>query len=367
MGSAHGSICGKIPNGYEIYPVKWEKGYLKVKMAELNSIPGEHLLNICNLKTHYFIPEGVVKAVDDISLHIDLGETLGLVGESGCGKSVTALSILGLIPPPGRIVAGEIRFNDRDLTSISPSELRKIRGNRVSMVFQEPMTSLNPVYTIGNQIAEVYIEHQELSRKAAWERAVDMIRKVQIPSPSRRAHEYPHQLSGGMRQRAMIAIALACDPNLILADEPTTALDVTIQAQILDLMLELQESMGTSILMITHDLGVIAEISERVAVMYAGKIVEKSGTKEIFADPLHPYTKGLLNSVPILGQKAIVGKKRLSEIHGIVPSLYSLPEGCAFNPRCPLKKDICIREKPILKEVRSGRWVACWDVAEKHT
>ncbi len=321
------------------------------------------LLEIKNLKTSFFLPEGVVKAVDDISFHVGDGEIVGLVGESGCGKSVTALSILGLIRwPPGRILGGEVLFQGEDLRKMSPPELRRIRGNRISMIFQEPMTSLNPIYTIGHQIMEVYIEHNGLSTKEAREKATEMLEKVQIPSPSKRVDEYPHQLSGGMRQRAMIAMALACNPRLILADEPTTALDVTIQAQILELMEELQQSLGTSIVLITHNLGVVAEFARRVIVMYSGKIVEEAPVEPIFKTPLHPYTIGLLNSIPKPGQKATTGKRRLTEIPGMVPSLNDLPEGCHFHPRCLRSKEVCQREEPRLIEKIPGHWVACWTI-----
>lgn len=324
----------------------------------------DSLLRIKNLKTFFFIPEGVVKAVDDISFHIDHGEIVGLVGESGCGKSVTALSILGLISRPGRIVGGKILFNGEDLIKLPLSKLRKIRGNRISMIFQEPMTSLNPVYTIGQQIIEVYIEHYKLPKKEALERAKDMLDKVQIPSPSKRINEYPHHLSGGMRQRAMIAMALACNPELVLADEPTTALDVTIQAQILEMMLELQESLKTSILLITHNLGTVAEFAKRVIVMYSGKIVEEAPVLTIFEEPLHPYTVGLLNSIPKLGEKATVGKRRLEEIPGIVPNLYDLPEGCHFHPRCSKARDICQKVEPELFQIQPNHKVACWATIE---
>jgi len=322
------------------------------------------LLEVRNLKTVFFLPEGISKAVDNVSFHVESGEIVGLVGESGCGKSVTALSILGLIPwPPGRIVSGELFFQAKDLRKMSASELRNIRGNRISMIFQEPMTSLNPVYTIGDQIMEVYTEHGGFSRKEAREKTEEMLKKVQIPSPSKRIHEYPHQLSGGMRQRAMIAMALACNPQLILADEPTTALDVTIQAQILELIVQLQESLGTSIVLITHNLGIVAEFSRRVIVMYSGKIVEEAPVIPIFEAPLHPYTIGLLNSIPQLGQK-IHGKHRLAEIPGMVPSLNNLPEGCYFHPRCGHAKEICRKEEPILLEAEAGHKVACWMIAE---
>ncbi len=323
------------------------------------------LLDVRNLKTSFFLPEGVVKAVDDVSLHVRDGEIVGLVGESGCGKSVTALSILGLIRwPPGRVLDGEIFFEGEDLRKMPPPELRRIRGNRISMIFQEPMTSLNPIYTIGRQIMEVYREHMGLSKKEALERAIEMLKKVQIPSPSKRINEYPHQLSGGMRQRAMIAMAMACNPRLILADEPTTALDVTIQAQILELMEELQQSLGTSVILITHNLGVVAEFARRVMVMYSGKVVEEAPVEPIFESPLHPYTIGLLRSIPKPGQKAATGKQRLAEIPGMVPSLNELPEGCHFHPRCPRSKEICRVEEPGLVERAPGHRVACWAIAE---
>lgn len=320
-----------------------------------------HLLQINDLKTYFFTPDGVARAVDGVSFHMDGSETLGLVGESGCGKSVTALSIMGLLKEPvGRTVNGQILFKGNDLLKCDKRELRSIRGDRISMIFQEPMTSLNPVFTIGDQIAETLVVHQRLNRKAAWEKSVDMLEKVHIPSPAKRAKEYPHQLSGGMRQRAMIAMALALDPEILIADEPTTALDVTIQAQIIDLMMELKETAGSSILMITHDLGVIAEMAQRIAVMYAGKIVEESNVLELFDTPLHPYTRGLLNSIPKLGERSDKGRSRLREIKGIVASPYSRPVGCSFHPRCPEVMDICKKELPQLKKLDNGRQVRCW-------
>jgi oligopeptide/dipeptide ABC transporter ATP-binding protein len=323
------------------------------------------LLEVRNLRTHFFLPEGVVKAVDDVSFGVEEAEIVGLVGESGCGKSVTALSILGLIQnPPGQIVSGEILFQGNDLRKMAPDPLRRIRGDRISMIFQEPMTSLNPVYSIGDQIIEVYTEHYGLSRKEARERAREMLEKVQIPSPARRIDEYPHQLSGGMRQRAMIAMALACKPAVILADEPTTALDVTIQAQILELMVELQQSTGTSIILITHNLGAVAEYARHVVVMYSGKIVEEAPVVPLFESPLHPYTLGLLNSIPQLGSKSRGGKRRLEEIPGMVPSLDDLPEGCYFHPRCSRGREVCTKEEPALLEIQPGRRVACWAVQE---
>ena len=289
------------------------------------------------------------------------GQTIGLVGESGSGKSVTALSIMGLIPtPPGRYAGGEIFFENNDLLKMSPAQIRKIRGNRISMIFQEPMTSLNPVFTIGEQICEVFVNHEGLNKKQALEQTIEMLYKVQIPSPKRRAKEYPHQLSGGMRQRAMIAMALACKPKVLIADEPTTALDVTIQAQIIDLMIALKQDYGTSIIMITHDLGVIAQMADWMVVMYAGKVVEEAATIDLFHKPKHPYTQGLLASVPVLGMRATQGRKRLKEIQGIVPSLYSLPKGCAFHPRCNQSKDICCRKDPMVTAHENGHKVRCW-------
>jgi len=323
------------------------------------------LLDVRNLRTHFLLPEGVVKAVDNVSFQVEEAEIMGLVGESGCGKSVTALSILGLIQsPPGRIVSGEILFQGNDLRKMSSEQLRRIRGDRISMIFQEPMTSLNPVYSIGDQIIEVYTEHYGLSRKEAREKAKEMLEKVQIPSPAKRIYEYPHQLSGGMRQRAMIAMALACKPAVILADEPTTALDVTIQAQILELMVELQQSTGTSIILITHNLGAVAEYARHVVVMYAGKIVEEAPVVPLFDSPLHPYTVGLLNSIPHLGCKSAGGKKRLEEIPGMVPSLDDLPLGCYFHPRCLREREVCRKEEPELLEICPGHRVSCWAVRE---
>ena len=321
----------------------------------------EPLLSVENLQTHFLTFEGVAKAVDNVTFHLDEGETLGLVGESGCGKSVTALTILRLIKePPGRIAGGRAVFKGQDLLTLSPLKMRQIRGNRISMIFQEPMTSLNPVYTVGDQIAEMFVYHRHMGRKEGWEQAVEMLRKVQIPSPKKRAHEYPHQLSGGMRQRAMIAMALACDPEVLIADEPSTALDVTIQAQILDLMIQLKQDSGAAILMITHDLGVIAETAQRVVVMYAGKVVEEAPTVQLFEEPLHPYTQGLLRSLPRIGHRAKHGRERLAEIQGVVPSLYELPEGCTFHPRCGEATEVCRGQVPELQDLSQGRRVSCW-------
>jgi oligopeptide/dipeptide ABC transporter ATP-binding protein len=314
------------------------------------------LLNIQGLTTHFFTPAGVIKAVDNLSLKLQKNRVLGLVGESGCGKTVTALSILNLVPPPGRIVSGSIFFEGRDLLGLSHNELRAIRGARISMIFQEPMTALNPVFTVGNQIAEVLTTHQEISRKQAMDSATELLRSVGIPSPEKRVHEYPHQLSGGMRQRVMIAMAIACKPSLILADEPTTALDVTIQAHILELLGHIQSEMGMAMILVTHDLGLIAERAQEVAVMYAGRIVEQAETKEIFANPQHPYTRGLMASIPKPGEN--VGK-RLRTIAGSVPQLHNLPRGCAFITRCDLKTEQCTTE-PELVEVKPEHWVRCW-------
>jgi len=326
---------------------------------------GDRILEVRDLKTHFFTFEGVARAVDGVSFDLRRGEVLGLVGESGCGKSVTAQSVLRLIPdPPGRIVGGEIRFHGEDLVRVSRGRMRQIRGAKISMIFQEPMTSLNPVFTVGDQIAEMYRLHEGLGRGEAMERAVAMLQKVQIPAPERRAREYPHQMSGGMRQRAMIAMALACNPEILIADEPTTALDVTVQAQILDLMLELRADFDTAILMITHDLGVVAEIATRVVVMYAGKVAEEAPTAALFEDPLHPYTQGLLRSVPRLGQRTSTGEPHLPEIPGSVPSLLELPEGCRFAPRCDRARERCRREPPLFR-VADGRRVRCWLHADR--
>jgi len=320
-----------------------------------------HLLQVKELKTYFFTFEGVAKAVDDISFHLDKGETLGLVGESGCGKSVTAQSIMRLIPePPGKIVSGTILFDGVKLLDLTMKQMRTIRGKRVSMIFQEPMTSLNPVYTIGDQISEMFMLHEKLSRRESWEKSIEILKKVQIPEAKKRAHEYPHQLSGGMRQRAMIAMALSCNPEILIADEPTTALDVTIQAQILALMMQLKEEFEAAIMLITHDLGVIAEIAQRVVVMYAGKAVEEGQTEAILEDPKHPYTRGLLKSIPKLGERSRYGRQRLQEIPGIVPSLYELPPGCSFCPRCPEAMAMCRDRVPELLDISDAHRVRCW-------
>jgi peptide/nickel transport system ATP-binding protein len=325
--------------------------------------PLKPLLEIEDLRTYFFTRDGIVRAVDGVSLAVERGETLGVVGESGCGKSVTSLSILRLIPePPGRIVSGSIRFEGVDLLGLSEPEMRAIRGNEISMIFQEPMTSLNPVLTVSRQISETLMLHQGLHAKRAAERAVAMLRLVKIPEPERRAHQYPHEMSGGMRQRVMIAMALACNPKLLIADEPTTALDVTIQAQILDLMRELKQKMDAAIVLITHDLGVVAEMAERVVVMYAGRKVEEAPVKELFRRPRHPYTVGLLNSVPHLGaSRGRAMAPRLAEIPGMVPSLREEILGCAFAPRCPFVTERCRRETPALETKAPGHIAACFE------
>jgi peptide/nickel transport system ATP-binding protein len=299
------------------------------------------LLEVRNLKTQFPTRAGLVRAVDDVSFHIDRGELLGLVGESGCGKSMTALSIMRLVAPPGKIVAGEIVFEDRDLLKVSNREMRDVRGNDIAMIFQDPMTSLNPVFTVGEQIAEALRLHRNLSRKDARTAAVAAMREVSIPDPEVRADDYPHQLSGGMRQRVMIAMALACDPKLLIADEPTTALDVTIQAQILELLNHLRRTRELAVLLITHDLGVVAEVADRVCVMYTGKIVEESPVDELFARPRHPYTEGLLRSVPKLTMKDVVKPERLQTIEGVVPSPLNVPPWCHFEPRCAYRMPRC--------------------------
>src|SRR6202049_2164047 len=321
----------------------------------------EPILDIADLRTWFFTRDGVVRAVDGVSFHVIPGETLAIVGESGCGKSVTALSILRLIPsPPGRIVSGAIRFAGRDLLGLSEAEMRDVRGNEISMIFQEPMTSLNPVLTIGHQIAETLTLHQGLDRRAALAKAVDMLRLVHIPEAQRRIAEYPHQLSGGMRQRVMIAMALACNPKLLIADEPTTALDVTIQAQILDLMRELKQKIDAAIVLITHDLGVVAEMAQRVVVMYAGRKAEEAPVATLFRRPLHPYTKGLLLSVPKLGASLAQERlPRLAEIAGTVPSLKEEIPGCPFAARCAFATDICRREMPAFEEKEAGPFAHC--------
>ena len=321
------------------------------------------LLDIRDLKTYFYTDDGIVRAVDGVSLSIAPQKTLGLVGESGCGKSITAFSTMRLIPsPPGKIEHGQILFHKDpesdpiDLTQLNPkgTQMRDIRGNDIAMIFQEPMTSLSPVHTVGNQIAEAIRLHQNTDKKEARERAIDALNKVRLPRPDRQVDAYPHELSGGMRQRAMIAMALSCNPSLLIADEPTTALDVTVQAQILDLMRHLQSDIGMAIMLITHDLGVVASMADYVAVMYLGKIVEYSDTRTVFKNPRHPYTRGLLNSIPQVGQK-----RRLVPIEGTIPDPFEIPQGCAFAPRCPHAMDKC-REEPQLLEIESGHRVSCW-------
>src|SRR6266705_1354553 len=320
------------------------------------------LLEVADLKTWFFTRDGIVRAVDGVSFHVMPGETLAIVGESGCGKSVTALSILRLVAsPPGRIVAGRIDFAGRNLLGLSEAEMRDVRGNDISMIFQEPMTSLNPVLTIGRQIGETLTLHQGLDRRAALAKAVDMLRLVHIPEAQRRIAEYPHQLSGGMRQRVMIAMALACNPKLLIADEPTTALDVTIQAQILDLMRELKQKIDAAIVLITHDLGVVAEMAQRVVVMYAGRRAEEAPVGPLFRRPLHPYTRGLLASVPRLGASLTPERlPRLAEIRGTVPSLKEEIPGCPFAARCAFATDICRQEMPPFEEKEAGHYAACF-------
>ncbi len=317
---------------------------------------GGDLLEIRDLKTHFFTDDGVVPAVDGVSFPIRRGKVLGVVGESGCGKSVTALSILRLVAPPGRIVGGQILFEGRDLVPIPEAEMRAIRGHRISMIFQEPMTSLNPVFTVGYQVAEALHLHLRLSKAEARERTIDMFRRVKIPSPETRVDDYPHQMSGGMRQRVMIAMALACGPRLLIADEPTTALDVTIQAQILELMKELQGETGMSILLITHDLAVVAETADDVVVMYASKIAEHAPGRELYDRPLHPYTQGLMRARPSLETPK---NDPLRVIPGTVPNPLAFPPGCKFHPRCPLAVDRCRTVEPVLRELRPGHRVAC--------
>jgi peptide/nickel transport system ATP-binding protein len=328
------------------------------------NVPASVLLDVSGLKTYFFTRDGVVRAVDGISFSVLRGETLAIVGESGCGKSVTSLSILRLIAsPPGRTIEGSVVFEGRDLLALPEAEMRKVRGDAISMIFQEPMTSLNPVLTVGHQIAEVLTLHRGLAREEAMRSAIEMLRLVKIPEPERRVAEYPHQLSGGMRQRVMIAMALACEPRLLIADEPTTALDVTIQAQILDLMRELKARTGAAIVLITHDLGVVAEMAQRVVVMYAGRKVEEGTVEALFANPRHPYTRGLLDSIPKLGKSKVRHgeETRLTEITGTVPSLAETIVGCAFAPRCAYATARCLNEYPPFEEKTPGHGAACWE------
>lgn len=327
------------------------------------------LLAVKNLKTYFYTEDGIVRAVDGVDFDVYPGEVLGLVGESGCGKSVTSLSIMRLVSKPGRVNGGEILLNGEDLLHLNEDEMVKIRGNRVSMIFQQPQTALNPVFKVGDQLSEVLNVHQDLGKDAGWNRAVSLLKMVGVPDPERRAHAYPHELSGGMAQRVMIAMALACVPELLIADEPTTALDVTIQAQILDLMRDLRRDMGTSVILITHDLGVVAEMADRVAVMYAGEIVEQADVNSLFDEPMHPYTQGLIGSIPILGEI----KEKLDVIPGSVPNLVNLPPGCRFAPRCQARikygLDICTKTEPELNEAKPNHLVRCWlyENAEGHT
>ncbi len=323
------------------------------------------ILEVRDLHTQFSTLDGVVRAVDGVSFEVARGETLGIVGESGCGKSVTAMSILRLIPPEtGRIASGSIRFEGEELTTLSEEQMKRLRGHRISMIFQEPMTSLNPVLTVGTQIAENVVRHLGVSWKAARERAFEMLDLVRIADARRRLDEYPHQLSGGMRQRVMIAMALSCDPQVLIADEPTTALDVTIQAQILDLMIELKEKTGTAIVLITHDLGVVAETTERVVVMYAGRKVEQATVDALFEEPLHPYTRGLMRAIPRLDVEADAAgtRPRLQEIPGLVPILTQPIVGCAFAPRCGFATERCRRERPPFVDAGAGHLVACWEI-----
>ncbi len=316
----------------------------------------EHpVLEIRNLVTQFNTPNGVIRAVDHISLQVERGKTLGIVGESGCGKSMLSLSIMGLVPTPGKNAGGEILFEGQDLLKLAPGEMREIRGNRIAMIFQEPMTSLNPVHTVGYQLVEALKAHRKESSKILREEAIAALRKVRIPAPEQRFEEYPHQLSGGMRQRVMIAMALLCNPTVLIADEPTTALDVTIQAQILNLLRDLQKETNMAIILITHDLGVVAQVADDVAVMYAGQVVERSSVNEIFNNPQHPYTIGLMGSMPRMDEDV----ERLVAIKGVVPPPFRLPSGCRFNPRCPFSAEECRETMPQLRELEVGHIVAC--------
>ena len=323
---------------------------------------GEKLLQVKNLSTYFYTDEGVVYALDDVSFDLGRGEALGIVGESGSGKSVTALSIIRLVQsPPGKIVAGEVLLDGEDLLKKSKAEMRHIRGEKVSMIFQEPMTALNPVFTVGRQIMESILIHQHKTKKEAREQAIEMLRLVGIPAPEKRIDDYPHQMSGGMRQRVMIAIALCCNPQLLICDEPTTALDVTIQAQILELIRDIRERLGTSVILITHDLGVVAQVTDKVIIMYAGKVMEYGTVRQIFTDPLHPYTAALMRSIPVIGKKT----ERLNVIRGMVPSLSKRPEGCLFHPRCDEACDLCRTVRPELTDMPGGRHVRCHKYTDK--
>jgi oligopeptide/dipeptide ABC transporter ATP-binding protein len=326
------------------------------RVADIDVNPAEALLEVKNLRTSF----GSVHAVDNVSFNVRRGEAVALVGESGCGKSVTAMSIMRLVAPPGKITAGEVRFKGRNLASLSENEMRTVRGNDIAMVFQEPMTSLNPVFRIGAQVAEAIRIHRKVGKKEAWKQAGDMLELVSIPDPHKRLYDYPHQLSGGMRQRVMIAIALSCDPELLIADEPTTALDVTIQAQIMELLASLQKKLGLAVLLITHDLGVVAEFCERVIVMYTGRVVEDAPVDQLFANPSHPYTRGLLQSLPGAALVAGTPINRLPTIKGMVPPISALPQGCKFNPRCPDVMEICLGNEPALMPVAPGQSARCY-------
>ena len=331
------------------------------RVADVDVNPAEALLEVKNLRTSFATGDGIVHAVDNVSFNVRRGEAIALVGESGCGKSVTAMSIMRLLTPPGKITGGSISFKGKDLASISERDMRKVRGNDIAMVFQEPMTSLNPVFKIGAQLAEAIRIHRKASKKEAWQIAGDMLELVSIPDPHKRLQDYPHQLSGGMRQRVMIAMALSCDPELLIADEPTTALDVTIQAQIMELLASLQKRLGLAILLITHDLGVVAEFCERVIVMYTGRVVEEAKVGDLFANPAHPYTRGLLKSLPSVNTNTDAsGRGRLPTIAGMVPPLTNLPSGCKFNPRCPDVMDICLGREPALMPVGPGQSARCY-------
>ena len=322
----------------------------------------KNCFEVKNLSTYFYTDEGVVYALDDVSFDLGRGEALGIVGESGSGKSVTALSIIRLVQsPPGKIVAGEVLLDGEDLLKKSKAEMRHIRGEKVSMIFQEPMTALNPVFTVGRQIMESILIHQHKTKKEAREQAIEMLRLVGIPAPEKRIDDYPHQMSGGMRQRVMIAIALCCNPQLLICDEPTTALDVTIQAQILELIRDIRERLGTSVILITHDLGVVAQVTDKVIIMYAGKVMEYGTVRQIFTDPLHPYTAALMRSIPVIGKKT----ERLNVIRGMVPSLSKRPEGCLFHPRCDEACDLCRTVRPELTDMPGGRQVRCHKYTDK--
>jgi peptide/nickel transport system ATP-binding protein len=340
-------------------PVQQPVGMTGARVADVDVNPAEALLEVKNLRTSFFTSDGVVHAVDNVSFNVRRGEAVALVGESGCGKSVTAMSIMRLVAPPGKITRGEIRFKGRDLAAIDEKEMRNVRGNDIAMVFQEPMTSLNPVFKIGAQVAEAIRIHRKVSKKEAWKMAGEMLELVSIPDPVKRLDDYPHQLSGGMRQRVMIAIALSCDPELLIADEPTTALDVTIQAQIMELLTSLQKRLGLAVLLITHDLGVVAEFCERIVVMYTGRVVEEAPVQQLFTNPAHPYTRGLLKSLPG-ATPDIAAPTRLPTIAGMVPPLTALPSGCKFNPRCPDVMDICLGNEPALMPVAPGQSARCY-------